>query len=47
MVMGLGWIEIGKPSTFLSSAELAKKCEIQFFDLAERADRGEVEPPRQ
>jgi hypothetical protein len=41
-----GWIEKGKPSTFLSSVELAKKCVIQFFDLAERADRGEIEPPR-
>jgi hypothetical protein len=40
-----GWHEKGKPSTFLSSVELAKKCVIQFFDLAERADRGEIEPP--
>jgi hypothetical protein len=40
------WIEKGKPSTFLLSVELAKKCVIQFFDLAERADRGEIEPPR-
>jgi hypothetical protein len=45
-VRDYGWIEKGKPSTFLSSVELAKKCVIQFFDLAERADRGEIEPPR-
>ena len=45
-VRDYGWIENGMPSTFLSSVELAKKCVIQFFDLAERADRGEIEPPR-
>jgi hypothetical protein len=41
-----GWIEQhGETAEFLSSTALADRCAIQFFDLAARADRGEVLPP--
>jgi hypothetical protein len=42
-----GWIQQhGKTAVFLSSVALADRCVIQFLDLAARADRGEVTPPR-
>ena len=42
-----GWVQQNsKTGEFLSSAALADKCVIQFLNLAERADRGEVAPPR-
>ncbi len=40
-----GWIEEGQPSEFLSSAALADRCVRQFFDLATRDSRGEIEHP--
>jgi len=40
-----GWIEQAAGSEFVSSIALAQKFVIQFVDLAERALRGEVEPP--
>jgi hypothetical protein len=40
-----GWIEQGKPSEFLSSVALADKCVSQFFNLALRDERGEIEHP--
>jgi len=40
-----GWAEESNPSRFLSSSKLAEQCVIQFINLAERDQRGEIEHP--